>query len=297
MRRKPDFRPSVTALESRWLPAVSVYPDAMRNALQASYVGQAKTGGNDLVFLGDSITQYWETASGAAIWDADFASLGAANFGIAGDTTQNVLGRVEGGDLDGNPRVVVLMIGNNDLSHGSSAEQTAQGIASVVQAIHSASPASKVLLLGVLPTDVPFLNANIPEVNTLISALAAEPYVTYLNPGVQFEQADGSAQPGLLKDGVHPDASGYQVLANAIDGTILGLLREGAQAPSPTPAASTNRPPLATTTTTPAPSVADLAFIPLVETSQAPTINPVEPAEGSSHPKSFATELIDVSTS
>ena len=173
------FRPSVMTLESRRVPTAGLYPDAARNALQASYVAQAETRSNDLVFLGDSITQYWGTAAspsaGKAAWSADFATLGAANFGIGGDTTGDLLGRIAGGDLAGQPGVVVLMIGVNDLMQGASADQAASGVGAVVQAIHAASPDSRVLLLGLLPTESASLNARIPEVNALISRSAPSP--------------------------------------------------------------------------------------------------------------------------
>jgi len=68
---------------------------------------------NDIkaVFLGDSITEGWNWW-GKAVWDKYYAPRGAYNYGIAGDTTQNVLWRIQNHEFDGiSPKVLVLKIG------------------------------------------------------------------------------------------------------------------------------------------------------------------------------------------
>src|SRR3954462_4543538 len=59
------------------------------------FVEIAKRGGVDVLFLGDSITDFWRREDpkmgGKTVWDANFASLHAANFGISGDRTQHLL--------------------------------------------------------------------------------------------------------------------------------------------------------------------------------------------------------------
>src|SRR5947207_2154262 len=78
------------------------------------FVKQAKTGGIDLLFMGDSITDNWRN-KGKNVWDKFYAPRHAANFGIGGDRTQHVIWRIENGELDGlDPKVIVLMIGTNN---------------------------------------------------------------------------------------------------------------------------------------------------------------------------------------
>ncbi len=297
MKRHPSFRPSLTILESRWLPTASVYPDVFRNAVQQAYVAQADTATNPVVFLGDSITYNWGSATrpapGSAAFTADFAGLGAANFGIVGDTTQELLGRVQGGDLNGQPKVAVVMIGFNDLFGGSTPEQAATGVASVVQAIRAESPDTKILLLGVLPSDVTALTPEIRQLDALISGLGSTPNVTYEDPGVLFERANGSANPALLMDLVHPDAAGYRAIADAIDATVLGLL-DGI--PPMTTAPSTASPgPTSPVQSQPIVDAASpiLGSIPTVTSID---ISSTSPTTKTGHAHSFATELIDVST-
>ncbi len=69
-----------------------------------------------VVFLGDSITEGWG-GNGKSVWDKHYAPLGAYNYGIGGDTTQNVLWRIQNHELDGiNPKVLVLKIGKKKMN-------------------------------------------------------------------------------------------------------------------------------------------------------------------------------------
>src|SRR5258706_11609562 len=82
-----------------------------------AFVEEAKKGGFDVLFQGDSITDGWRNGAQKKIWDATFAPLKAANFGISGDRTQHVLWRLQNGEFEGLtlPKVVVLMIGTNNI--------------------------------------------------------------------------------------------------------------------------------------------------------------------------------------
>ncbi|NDH07240.1 hypothetical protein EBX93_15200, partial [bacterium] len=62
------------------------------------FLARAKQGNADILFLGDSITEGWGTN---AAWKKHFADRKAVNFGIGGDTTQNVLWRIQNGELEG----------------------------------------------------------------------------------------------------------------------------------------------------------------------------------------------------
>src|SRR5262245_52131236 len=64
-----------------------------------SFVEEAKKGGFEVLFQGDSITDAWRNGKPKRIWDATFAPLKAANFGISGDRTQHVLWRLQNGEF------------------------------------------------------------------------------------------------------------------------------------------------------------------------------------------------------
>lgn len=187
----------------------------------------AKKGGVDLLFVGDSITDFWAKA-GNAIWAARYAPLKAANFGISGDKTEHVLWRLQNGNLDGiKPKVVVLMIGTNNAGRDS-APQIAEGVTAIVLEIRKQSPATKILLLAVFPRsekpDHP-LRAKLAAVNATIAQLDDAKSVHFLDIGQKFLQADGVMSKEVMPDFLHPGAAGYQIWADAMQPKLDELLK------------------------------------------------------------------------
>jgi beta-glucosidase len=271
MRRHPAYQPLLTELEPRIVPTTGAYPDLVRTAIHDAYVAQAQQAPTPVVFLGDSITYLWGTSSynwgpasrlgtGVAAWNADIAALGASNFGIPGDQTQNLLYRVENGELDGTPKLAVVMIGINDLLGGRTPNETAAGVASVVSTIRAESPGTEVLLLGILPTASTALNAEVGQTNALIARMSQEPGIAFLNPGADFYTSSGTVNTSLLADGVHPSPAGYAVIGSAIEGSLVTSLQEGIT-PGAGTAKSTGNTPAARSTPTPSPAVTSISIL------------------------------------
>ncbi len=199
-------------------------------ARHAAKVAETKAGGAGLVFLGDSITQGWETA-GKAAWSAHFASRKAANYGFSGDFTQHVLWRVRNGEFDGlAPDAIVLLIGTNNVRHGDdSPKQIAEGVGAVLAALAETCPKSKVLLLGILPrgaeaSDV--LRRKAGAVNALLPALADGKRVRFADVSASLLTPDGVLTREIAPDLVHLSEAGYAVLAKAIEAQLQEFERE-----------------------------------------------------------------------
>lgn len=194
-------------------------------------VVQANSGRYGVVFLGDSITNFWANRSGAGAWRRSLAPLGAAAFGVPEDLAQDLLWRVENGELAGRPRVAVVEIGTNNLGAGDSVADTVTAIAGVVGAIRAESPSTKVLLLGLLPRGASLsdpLRSEVAAVNARIAGLADGDHVRYLDLGPAVTLPNGSIAPNFLRpDYVHPNARGYALLTRAIDATLVSMLGPG----------------------------------------------------------------------
>ncbi len=193
------------------------------------FVGIAKKGGVDVLFLGDSITQGWEGA-GKEAWKRDFEPLKAANFGIGGDQTQHVLWRItEGKELEGiNPKVAVMMIGTNNM-RGNTAEQIAEGVTAIVKELRKQKPSMQILLLGIFPRS-PEPNGmyrdKIKETNKIISKLDDGKQVHYLDIGDKFLEKDGSLSKDIMPDYLHLSPKGYDIWAAAIKGEVEKLAKK-----------------------------------------------------------------------
>jgi lysophospholipase L1-like esterase len=127
----------------------------------------SRQGAVDLVFVGDSITQGWEGA-GRTIWEEAYGPRRAVNIGISGDRTEHVLWRLDHGNLDGiTPKVAVVMIGTNNISHNAhSTDEVLAGVQAVVKRIREISPNARVLLLGIFPRCFFFNDTAATEIYT-----------------------------------------------------------------------------------------------------------------------------------
>ncbi len=206
-----------------------------------SFNEKSKKGDVDLVFLGDSITQGWE-GKGKAVWDKNFAPLGAVNFGIGGDRTEHVLWRLDNGNYDGlKARLTVLMIGTNNTGHQGrpqkelngaiyhcNAAQTAEGVTAIVKKLQEKQPQMKILLLAVFPrgaTAADALRKQNEETNALISKLADGKTVHFMDIGKIFLQPEGTLPKDIMPDLLHLNEAGYDKWAEAIKPKVAELLK------------------------------------------------------------------------
>ena len=130
-----------------------------------------------LVFIGDSITQMFggephdRPQPGKEVWERYYSKRNAANLGFGYDYTENVIWRIEHGELDGAAaKVIVLLIGTNNTGKNS-APDIAGAIRAISDLIHRKQPQTKILLLGILPRSAKpdASRAKIAEINQLIS--------------------------------------------------------------------------------------------------------------------------------
>lgn len=188
-----------------------------------------------VLFLGDSITMMWRTQSGyeggTPVWDHYYAPLPAANLGISGDRTEQLLWRItEGGDLEGtHPQVAVLLIGiNNLLQRNDKPEQVAEGIGTIVGYLKRKLPDTRILLLGIFPCwekpDNP-ARAWVKQTNALIAPLADRQRVWYVDLGDKFLEPDGTISKVVLRDMLHPSEIGYRIWASSMRPYLRDLLK------------------------------------------------------------------------
>ena len=187
----------------------------------------AEQGNWELVFLGDSITHGWER-NGQTTWDKYYGDRKAINLGFGGDRTEHVLWRLDHGEFDGyKPRVAVIMIGTNNTGHDMHPpEAIAAGVKKIVATIQNKSPDTKILLLGIFPrgatTDDP-KRVNNDKTNDIISTMADEKRVFFLNINDEFLTEDGVLTKEIMPDLLHPKEKGYAIWAEAIEPTLARL--------------------------------------------------------------------------
>jgi lysophospholipase L1-like esterase len=213
---------------------------------------KAKKGGIDVYFLGDSITRRWGTSEEKykpflENWRRNFFGWNAANFGWGGDTTQNILWRLENGELDDvNPKIIVLLAGTNNVGNVSPPNDTdaraadiTRGIKAILDICRQKAPDAVIVLMGIFPrNDNMAVMPLIKKINQNISKFADGKKIRYLDINKKLADKNGKLLPGITAaDGLHLDVKGYQVWADALKPIFKKLLGPPAKedhAPPPT---------------------------------------------------------------
>ncbi len=194
-----------------------------------------------LVFLGDSITDFWQLGNnpwvtgesfGKQSWDESFAGEPAENralnLGISGDRTEHVLYRILPasagglGQLDApelQPDVILVLVGVNNTwaEETPVVDSVVAGIAQVLNAVHARKPNARIVLQSLIPTNDPVKNRDaLLPINRQLADLAVSPrfasFVSYLDLYPLFVDETGRQIGGyFVNDGVHPSQAGYRI--------------------------------------------------------------------------------------
>ena len=217
-----------------------------------NYWKKAKKGRIDVYFLGDSITRRWGTSDAQykhfyENWKQNFFGWNAANFGWGGDTTQNILWRLENGELDHvNPKIIVLLAGTNNVGKQSPTidpdpriDDIPKGIKAILNLCQQKAPNAIIILMGIFPrNDNMEVMPIIEKINRKIAKLADGKKIRFLNINRQMADKKGKLFEGItVPDGLHLDLKGYQVWADALKPIfrkLLGAPAKEDKAPPPT---------------------------------------------------------------
>lgn len=234
--------------------------DQNSQTAHAQLLLKARQGHIDVYFEGDSITRRWGTSDEQykaflANWRQNFFGWNAADFGWGGDKTQNILWRLQNGELDGvNPKIIVLLAGTNNVGNRSPQDDAdprvadiTRGIKAILDLCRQKAPQAKIVLMGIFPRNdnmavMPIIN----KINDNIAKFADGKKIRYVNINDRLADKDGRLFEGMAnKDGLHLDVKGYQVWADALKPIFTKLLGPPAKedrAPAPTGDPSASRP-------------------------------------------------------
>jgi lysophospholipase L1-like esterase len=199
---------------------------------------KAKKGGIDIYFEGDSIVRRWGATDYPdllANWNQNFFGWNAADFGWGADTIQNILWRLENGELDGvNPKVIVLLGGTNNVGRGAppggeeaKAADITRGLQAILRTMQTKAPGATIIVTGIFPrNDSMAAMPVIDRVNENLSKIADGKKVRYLNINDKLADGDGKLFDGMMNanDNLHPTLKGYQVWADALKSIFSELL-------------------------------------------------------------------------
>lgn len=178
------------------------------------------TSENDIIFLGNSITDGCE-------WSELFPNANCKNRGISGDITAGVLNRLET-VTKGQPAIVFLMIGTNDMNHGLTNDTIAMNVRQIVQRIKAESPRTRIVVQSILPTNDYYglftghtkRWQDVAVINGMLETMTEEEDVTYLDLYHPFATPEGKLNPDYSNDGLHLNGDGYLLWKDIVEDEI-----------------------------------------------------------------------------
>jgi hypothetical protein len=216
--------------EAVWTPAADAPAGVLSHALEGQrhdfFIGLAQKGDIDVVFFGRTATEmWWWPARGKSVWDREFGSLKAANFGSQGTHPESLVWRMRNGELDGYQAKLVILneVGNLDrpMPPRSRFPDWPAGYAAVIAEIRARQPQAKILMLAPFPRG----RQTIQEWRELAAADAAavaglvdDEIVFYADIGERFYRPDGSYNGDVWggSAGVGAQQALYEVWAEAL---------------------------------------------------------------------------------
>ena len=165
-----------------------------------------------IVAFGDSLT-YGTGAAEQESYPAVLAQLTGRQVvraGVPGEVTAEALRRLPGVIAEYQPRLMIVCLGGNDMLRKVNETETRANLRAIIGAIRQRGIA--VVLIGV---PRPALLAGAPEFYGELAREFAIPYEGSILKDVLYSA-------GMKSDAIHPNAKGYQRMAEA----IAGLLRK-----------------------------------------------------------------------
>jgi (4-O-methyl)-D-glucuronate---lignin esterase len=239
--------PAIAMAWSMWaqapVPADQPSPREDQNSMIAhqQLLAKSKHGRIDVYFEGDSITRRWGATDYPELlanWKQNFFGWNAADFGWGADRIENILWRLENGELDGvNPKVIVLLAGTNNVGNREPAEGTearaagvTRGLEAVVRLMRRKAPGATIVVTAIFPrNDNIGVMPVIDRINSNLAQLAdgrlGGGKIRYLNINQKLADENGKLFEGMMNpDLLHPSLRGYQMWADALKPILREIL-------------------------------------------------------------------------
>ncbi|GJQ73495.1 hypothetical protein Trydic_g13850 [Trypoxylus dichotomus] len=197
-------------------PAEDTVGDGRWMSMHARFMQEAKTTESEIVFIGDSIIQQMQFST---LWNEKISSLHCLNFGIGGDRVENVLWRIQNGELDFNVKIkaVVLFVGTNNID--CTPHEVFEGILEIIRNIKAKLGDVNIIIPTLLPRGQfpnPYRDRN-DHVNTfLLDKFLNQDIADDITKNVHVVsvheniiQGDQSISHYLMYDYLHLTDSGY----------------------------------------------------------------------------------------
>lgn len=168
-----------------------------------------------VVFVGDGL-------SAGARWEERFPELDVHNLSVNGDTTDEVIGRLDV-VIEVNPTAVVLQVGTNDVGWNRSDEYIVRNIETILCTLRKQLPGARMLVQSVPPREAEFEHI-IRSVNRHLRQFAPTVKARYLDLWPVLADSNGALSTEWSADGLHLSEAAYNVWLAELRPVLTELL-------------------------------------------------------------------------
>ncbi len=168
-----------------------------------------------IAFIGDSLTEFFD-------WKERFPSYKVFNLGVAGETVEGLLERMDGivrviRNSGRDPEVIFVMTGINNIAMED--YEIIAGYKQAITAITAAFGKSKVVIQSILPVRLQWIdNTIIRQLNESLKQIAEDFRAEYLDLyNIFISPGSEPKKEYLLDDGVHVSDKGYEAWSAAVE--------------------------------------------------------------------------------
>jgi lysophospholipase L1-like esterase len=174
------------------------------------------TAGDRVIAFGDSLIQGVGASPGRDLVSVLSRRLNVpiVNAGQSGDTTRAALARLDRAVLSRRPRVVLVLIGGNDILRRVPRQEMFENLETIVSRIRARGAA--VVLASV---EIGFFTRSDSVAYDALAARTSAALVPDILGGVWGRR-------NLMSDGIHPNDRGYEVMADRIEPVLRDLVRD-----------------------------------------------------------------------
>lgn len=216
LRPKSSDRPS-TRTEPTWME----FHDSINEFIKGKEI--------DLLFVGSTMTIGFAQDPGQELWNAYYGKRKVFNIGVPGDQTQNILWRMQNGNLEGyHPKTIVVMAGTENILVGQPVAEVVKGVKAVVGHLKSRFPEAEIFLMSLPPVgfkkEAPSRSIGNATNAELKRFAEADGRISFFDISKEFLNEDGAINKDRMSDGMHLTREGYQVWAGAIEKSLIRSL-------------------------------------------------------------------------
>ena len=202
---------------------IAIMYEQKRIIVYENIIKEEKVASENIVFLGDSITAFYDL-------DSYYDDVYHVQSGHDGDKTYQVLDNMYERVYRYNPSKVFIMLGiNNFVYDDTDVDAVVSDIKEICEKIKDRNKYTEIYIEYIYPYSDEWqkccdgkakgteeVNTKIDEANKLLKAYAKEKDYKYINVHDALLNEDGELEMKYSKDGLHPNDEGYKIITEKL---------------------------------------------------------------------------------